>query len=186
MKLILKDVKIYGYDKSICRTFNNDGKETKQYSVACYITEEDKAKIDTYLYDKVSTNNDGEHIFYGKSKQPIPIFTAEKEPILEPVNEVFIAEVSILIDEFEDKAKCETVRYSKCLGIKYISKVENEEPKIFVPIKEYNTFDDIFADEEELTIPATQVQQAATGAPAPLQTDPMNVNAGDAGDDLPF
>ena len=186
MKLILKDVKIYGYDKSICRTFPNDGKETKQYSVACYITEEDKEKIDTYLYNKVSTNQEGDHIFYGKSKQPIPIFTAEKQPILEPVNEVFIAEVSILIDEFEDKAKNEMVRYSKCLGIKYISKVENEEPKIFVPIKEYNTFDDIFADEEELTIPATQVQQSATVAPAPLEPDPMNVNDSNAGDDLPF
>ena len=180
MKLILKDVKIYGYDKSICRTFNNDGKETKQYSVACYITEEDKAKIDTYLYNKVSTNQDGEHIFYGKSKQPIPIFTAEKQPILEPVNEVFIAEVSVLIDEFTDD-KGDTIRYSKALGIKYISKVENEEPKIFVPQKEYNDFDSIFADEEELTIPATQVQQAE-----PLEPDPMNVNAGNAGDDLPF
>ena len=184
MKLILKDVKIYGYDKSICRTFNNDGKETKQYSVACYITDEDKAKIDTYLYNKVSTNQDGEHIFYGKSKQPIPIFTAEKEPILEPVNEVFIAEVSILMDEFEDKAKNEMVRYSKCLGIKYIKKIENEEPKIFIPIKEYNDFDSIFEDEEELTIPAIQVQQDAIVAP--LQPDPMNVNAGNAGDDLPF
>ena len=181
MKLILKDVKIYGYDKSICRTFNNDGKETKQYSVACYITDEDKAKIDTYLYNKVSTNQDGEHIFYGKSKQPIPIFTAEKQPISEPVNEVFIAEVSILIDEFEDKATGDTVRYSKCLGIKYIKKIENEEPKIFVPQRQYTKFDDIFADEEELTIPATQVQQAA-----PLEPDPMNVNAGNVGNDPPF
>ena len=185
MKLILKDVKIYGYDKNICRTFVNDGKETKQYSVACYITEEDKAKIDQYLYNKVATNQDGDFIFYGKSKQPIPIFTADKQPILEPVNEVFIAEVSILIDEFEGKDG-ENIRYSKALGIKYISKVENEEPKIFVPKKEYNDFDDIFADEEELTIPATPVNEVASNVTAHLEPDPLNVNAGNIGDDLPF
>lgn len=184
MKLILKDVKIYGYDKTICRTFVNDGKETKQYSVALYITEEDKAKIDQYLYNKVSVNQDGENIFYGKSKQPIPIFTAEKQPILEPVNEVFIAEVSILIDEFEDKATGETIRYSKCLGIKYVKKVENEEPKIFVPKKEYNDFDEIFADEEEITIPAPVASVVASTAP--LEPDPMGVNAGNPINDLPF
>ena len=186
MKLILKDVKIYGYDKSICRTFVNDGKETKQYSVACYITDEDKVKIDTYLYNKVTQNQDGEHIFYGKSKQPIPIFTAEKQPILDPVNEVFIAEVSILIDVFDDKATGDTVRYSKCLGIKYIKKVENEEPKIFVPKKEYNDFDDIFADEEELDIPATAAPVVVSNGNAPLEPDPLNVNADGGIDPLPF
>ena len=186
MKLILKDVKIYGYDKEICRTFTNDGKETKQYSVACYITEEDKAKIDTYLYNKVTQNQDGDFIFYGKSKQPIPIFTAEKQPILQPVNEVFVAEVSILIDEFKDNKTGEIVRYSKCLGIRYIKKVENEEPKIFVPKKEYNDFDDIFADEEELTIPAHIAPVDTSNGTAPLEPDPLNVNNGNPVDDLPF
>lgn len=182
MKLILKDVKIYGYDSAICRTFINNGIESKQYSVACYITEEDKNKIDTYLYNKVTQNQDGDFIFYGKSKQPIPIFDSEKQRIENPVNEVFIAEVSILIDEFEDKATNETIRYSKCLGIKYIKKVENEEPKIFVPKKEYNDYDDIFADEEEITIPATETKTETK----PLDHDPMNVNADDEIDPLPF
>lgn len=151
MKLILKDVKIYGYDQNIFRTFVNEGKETKQYSVPLIITDEDKAKIDLYLYNKVSTNQDGENIFYAKNKQPIPIFDSEKNRITDPVNEVFIAEVSILIDEFTNQDG-ESVRYTKTLGIKYIKKVENEQPKIAVPQKQYTEFDDIFADEEEIKI----------------------------------
>lgn len=184
MKLILKDVKIYGYDKSICRTFVNEGKETKQYSVALYISEEQKAQIDTWIFDKVLTNQDGDFIFYGKSKQPIPIFDTEAKHIVEPVNEVFLADVSILIDEFTDKATGETIRYSKCLGIKYISKVENEEAKVFVAKKEYNTFDDIFSDEEEINLPATPT--AASDKVNPLELDPLNVAATDGTDDLPF
>ena len=178
MKLILKDVKIYGYDKNIKDAYG-------KFGTALYITDEDKSKIDQYLYNKVSTNQDGDFIFYGKSKQPIPIFTADKQPILEPVNEVFIAEVSILIDEFEGKDG-ENIRYSKALGIKYIKKVENEEVKVFVPKKEYNEFDDIFADEEELTIPAPVAPVVTSNGTAPLEPDTMNVNDGNSENDLPF
>lgn len=180
MKVILKDCKIYGYDSSLFKTFTNNGQETKQYSVALYISESDKAIIDSYLYGKVTPNADGENIFYGKSKQPIPIFDAEKVKIDKPVNEVFIADVSILIDEFVGKDG-ENIRYSKCLGIKYIKKVENEEPKLHA--KTYTDFDDIFADETELTIPTIA---------APLQeivnNDPLNVNTKniDGTEDLPF
>lgn len=181
MKLILKDVKIYGYDKTICRTFFNDGKETKQYSVALYINDEQKAQIDSYLYDKVMVNVDGDFIFYGKSKQPIPIFDVEKKHIEQPVNEVFVADVSILIDEFTDKSSGEIIRYSKCLGIKYIKKVENEEPKMFVPKKEYNDFEDIFADEDEIKLPESESKPTK-----PLEQDPMSVDAGNPANDLPF
>ena len=179
MKVILKECKIYGYDAEIFKSFHNNGQETKQYSVALYITEADKVVIDSYLYQKVSVNADGESIFYGKSKQPIPIFDSEKVRITKPVNEVFLADVSILIDEFVGKDG-ENIRYSKCLGIKYLKKVENEQPKI--PAKTYTDFDDIFADETELII--------AKSEQAPLKAivnnDPLNVESGNTGEDLPF
>jgi len=182
MKVILKDCKIYGYDSNLFKTFKNNGQETKQYSVALYITDADKAVIDSYLYGKVTPNADGENVFYGKSKQPIPIFDAEKVKIEKPINEVFMANVSIVIDEFVRKDG-ENIRYSKCLGIKYIKKVENEQPKL--PAKTYTDYEDIFADETELVIPATITQ--------PLQeivnNDPLNVNAPIGGVDesgLPF
>lgn len=164
MKLILKNVKIYGYDQNIFRTFENDGK--KQYSVALYISDEDKAVIDSYLYNKVSVNQEGENVFYGKSKQIIPIFDTEKKRITEPVNEVFIADVSILIDEFTGH-EGETIRYSKCIGIKYLRKVENEQPKL--PAKTYTDFDDIFG-EEEIIIPETA--PVATPSVAPVEQLP--------------
>jgi len=193
MKLILKNVKIYGYDQNIYRTFENDGKETKQYSVALYITDEDKAVIDSYLYNKVSVNQEGENVFYGKSKQIIPIFDTEKKRITEPVNEVFIADVSILIDEFTGHDG-ESIRYSKCIGIKYLRKVENEQPKL--PAKTYTDFDDIFG-EEEIIIPETA--PVTTPSVAPVEQLPQenfhvqglqpiaknDVNAGGE-DDLPF
>lgn len=182
MKVILKDCKIYGYDAEIFRAFINNGKETKQYSVALYISDADKAVIDSFLYQKVSVNADGDNIFYGKAKQPIPIFDSEKVRITKPVNEVFLADVSILIDEFVD-GNGENVRYSKCLGIKYIKKVENEEPKL--PAKVYTDFDDIFADETELVIPAT----TAPALQEIVNNDPMNVNAPNPNNypvDLPF
>lgn len=156
MKLILKNTKIMGFDSSICRTFVNDGKVTKQYSVAMYISEADKAEIDKYLYNKVEQNQDGEFIFYGKSKQPIPVFDAEKNRITKPLNEVFLADVSILIDEFTGGALGETIRYSKCLGIKYLQKVENEQPKM--QPKVYEDFDDIFSDEEEIKLPESDIK----------------------------
>jgi len=182
MKVILKDCKIKGYDSSLFRTFQNNGQETKQYSVALYITDADKAVIDSYLYGKVTPNEEGENVFYGKSKQPIPIFDAEKVKIDNPVNEVFIADVSILIDEFVGKDG-EKIRYSKCLGIKYIKKVENEQPKL--PAKTYTDYEDIFADETELVIPAT----IAPPLQEILNNDPLNVNAPIGGVDesgLPF
>jgi hypothetical protein len=182
MKVILKECKIYGYDNTIFKTFQNNGQETKQYSVALYISDADKAVIDSYLYGKVTPNAEGENVFYGKSKQPIPIFDAEKVKIEKPVNEVFIADVSILIDEFVGKDG-ENIRYSKCLGIKYIKKIENEQPKL--PAKTYTDFDDIFADETELVIPAT----IAPPLQEIVNNDPLNVDApagGVDGSDLPF
>lgn len=155
MKLILKNVKIYGFDSTIFRTFNNDGKETKQYSVALYISKEDKSEIDKYLYNKVNQNEEGEFIFYGKSKQPIPIFNTEKNKITQPLNEVFIADVSIIINEFEND-KGEKIRYSKCLGIKYLHKIENEQPKL--PTRTYDNYDDIFSDEEEIKLPESDIK----------------------------
>jgi len=96
MKLILKNVKIYGFNPGVYKTFQNDNGETRQYSIALYISEEDKAQIDSYLFNKVSVNQEGDRIFYGKSKVQIPVFDNEKKRIIEPLNKVFFADVSIL------------------------------------------------------------------------------------------
>lgn len=179
-KIILRGVKIFGFDPEVFRTYENGAKVTKQYSVALYVTPEDKELIDSFLFNKVSQNEDGDNIFYGKSKQPIPVFDSAKNRIMKPLNEVFIADVSILIDEFTDAVKAETVRYSKCLGIKYVRKVENEQPKI--PAKVYTDFDDIFSDETELFIPATP-------EPAPVATQveqPVMFTAEVREDGMPF
>lgn len=150
MKLILEKVKIYGFDPAIFRTFNNDGKETKQYSVGLYISQEQRELIDSYIYGKCETTKDGEILFYGKSKQPIPVFDPEKVRIEKPINEVFLADVSILIDEFTDSKTDMQVRYSKCLGIKYVCPIANEAPRIFTQEK-FETFDEIFGGENETT-----------------------------------
>jgi hypothetical protein len=147
MKLLLEKVRIYGFDPKIFKTFD-DGK--KQYNVALYISEEQKKIIDSYLFNKVSETKDGEFLFYGRSKQPIPVFDPEKKKIEKPINEVFIADVSILIDEFAPKPKYEgeevtPMRYSKCLGIKYISPLANEAPRVIIQEK-FETFDEIFGD----------------------------------------
>lgn len=151
MKLVLEKVKIYGFDPSICRVFTNDGVEKRDYSVGLYISGEQKALIDSYIFDKVAITKDGEFLFYGKNKQPIPVFDIAKNRIENPINEVFMADVSILIDEFQPKDKEYPVRYSKCLGIKYLSPVANETPRIVVQEK-YETFDQIFSEEEQKDI----------------------------------
>jgi hypothetical protein len=188
MKVILKNVKIFGFDSNIFRNNSFAGKESKDYSVALYVTDDDKAVIDSYLYGKVSVNAEGENIFYGKSKQPIPVFDQEKNRVPSPINEVFLADVSILIDEFQP-ADGDAIRYSKCLGIKYLKKVENEQPKL--PVKTFDTFDDIFADEETLVIEQPNPYLNGGGVPQPqtqpiVNNDPLNVPIGDGGDDLPF
>lgn len=142
MKILLEKVKIYGYDPNIFKTFTNNGVETKQYSVGLYISEEQKFLIDSYIYGKCETTKDGEILFYGKNKQPIPVFDQNKQKIEKPVNEVFLADVSILIDEFTDKQGSQ-VRYSKCLGIRYVSPVANEAVRVIVHEK-YETYEDIF------------------------------------------
>jgi len=185
MKLILKNVKIYGFDPSNFRTFDNNGIESKQYSVPLYITDEDRLLIDSYIYGKVDNNSEGEHIFYGKNKQPIPVFDLEKNKITEPLNKVFMAEVSILVDEFTDKDG-NVVRYSRCLGIKYISDVENEQPKITT--KSPTTFDEIFGGETGTAKPddfsaIKTIEQMNAVTPSPAETfEPTKPVI----DDLPF
>jgi hypothetical protein len=151
MKILLEKVKIYGYDPNVFKTFTNNGVETKQYSVGLYISEEQKFLIDSYIYGKCETTKDGEILFYGKNKQQIPVFDQNKQKIEKPVNEVFLADVSILIDEFTDKQGSQ-VRYSKCLGIRYVSPVANEAVRVIVHEK-YETYEDIFdEDKTELEI----------------------------------
>ena len=67
-----------------------------------------------------------------------------------------MADVSILIDEFTGGPLGETIRYSKCLGIKYLQKVEGEQPKM--QQKVYEDFDDIFSDEEEIKLPESDIK----------------------------
>ena len=189
MKIILRKVKIYGFDPKICRNFDNGGKIIKQYSIPLYVSEEDKKLIDTYLFDKVSKTQDGDFIFYGKSKQPIPVFDQEKKRIEAPINKVFIADVSILIDEFTPKneygEELEPVRYSRCLGIHYISDIENEKPKI--QSKEPETFDEIFGGEGEHQHVTAKVEptQPMYYTP-PTYNTTLPVPSEVTNDDLPF
>lgn len=144
MKILLEKVKIYGYDPNIKDQFD-------KYSVGLYISQEQRNEIDQYIYGKCATTKDGEILFYGKNKQPIPVFDQNKQKIEKPVNEVFLADVSILIDEFTDKQGSQ-VRYSKCLGIRYVSPVANEAVRVIVHEK-YETYEDIFdADKTESEI----------------------------------
>jgi len=157
MKLILRNVKIYGFDPTSYRNSEYDGKTSKQYNVPLYISENDKNLIDSYIFGKTSKNEKDEFVFYGTSKTPIPFFDETGKKTSKIINEVFLADVSILIDEFQKKNKSgelefeedgspRIVRYSKCLGIRYISKIENEAPKI--PPKSYDTYEDIFGGED--------------------------------------
>lgn len=192
MKLILKNVKIYGFDPESYRTFDNDGKTVKQYQVPLYISEADKNLIDGYIFGKTSKNDKDEFVFYGKAKTPIPFFDADGKKKNEVVNEVFIADVSILIDEFQERNEDNSlkfnedgtpslVRYSKCLGIRYISKVENEAPKM--PQKTYDTYADIFGGED--SIEATSSNKPT---PQPVFNDlPDEIKGNDVEkQDLPF
>lgn len=137
MKILLEKVKIYGYDPNIKDQF-------EKYSVGLYISEAQRNEIDQYIYGKCATTKDGEILFYGKNKQPIPVFDQNKQKIEKPINEVFLADVSILIDEFTDKQGSQ-VRYSKCLGIRYVSPVANEAVRVIVQEK-YETFEEIFGN----------------------------------------
>lgn len=179
MKLILKNVKIYGFDPESYRTFDNDGKSVKQYQVPLYISEDDKNLIDGYIFGKTSKNDKDEFVFYGKAKTPIPFFDADGKKKAEVVNEVFIADVSILIDEFADQKTGEPVRYSKCLGIRYISKVENEAPKM--PQKTYDTYADIFGGEDSI-----EASSASKPTPQPAFNDLPDEIKGSNINDLPY
>lgn len=195
MKLLLEKVKIYGFDPTTYKSFTNTDEntgavtESKQYNVPLYISGEQRALIDSYIYGKCETTKDGEILFYGKSKQPIPVFDQERNKIEKPITDVFLADVSLLIDEFNDKKTGNPVRYSKCLGIKYLSKVENEQARIFVQEK-YETFDEIFGNAEnkpeifgavtkfETKIPVDCSQPTAAPGFSPAFEPPTN--------DLPF
>ena len=186
MKLILKDVKIYGYDPSKecnkAEKISKNGKPFNVYSLRVKITEKDKNIIDQYLYNKVDVNAEGEFLFWlNKPFDPIPLFDSENKLSKEPINDTFIANVSLELEDKEHNG--EIKRFCECKGIKFIKKSESETGSIIIQKRE-EKYEDIFPDEEEITIPATQVQQAATVAP--LEPDPMNVDAGNAGDDLPF
>lgn len=198
MKIVLEKVKIYGFDPS---SFRVDSYSKKQYSVCLYISQEQKETIDMWILDSfgksyVSENRDGDLIFYGKNKQPIPVFDQNKVKIEKPINEVFIADVSILIDVFnkiDESGNEKSIRYSKCLGIKYLSPVANETPRIVVQEK-YETFDQIFSEEEQKDIFAavTKIEpvipvDCSQGTSAPGY-DSQQQNPGYVlpNDDLPF
>lgn len=185
LKLTLRGVKIYGFDPTIYKIFDNDGKQSKQYSVMLSISLQDKETINSYLFNKVSETQDGEFIFYGKSKTEIPVFNSEtKERIKEPINEVFLADVVILIDEFTPE-NGDTLRYSKCLAIKYLSKIENEKPKI--QAKPLENYEDFFDDGEVIdVVPEPVVAPQPTPQPQGLQPLPKDSIATPNPDDLPF
>lgn len=197
---VLKNVKIYGFDPTIKDNYG-------YHTVALYINEEQKNHIDSYIYGKCNMTKDGEIIFYGKNKQhPIQVLDADKNKIEKPINEVFFADVSILIDVFTPKPidgiEQEPKRYSKCLGIKYICPVANEQPKIVVQNK-FETFDEIFGDDtaqpattpdfsamktkEEIASGQSQYISEPPMATQPMATDPsiFEPTVGQT-DDLPF
>lgn len=188
MKILLEKVKIYGFDPNIKDQF-------EKYSVGLYISEAQRSEIDQYIYGKCATTKDGEILFYGKNKQPIPVFDQNKQKIEKPINEVFLADVSILIDEFMDKKTDQQVRYSKCLGIRYISPVANEAVRVIVQEK-YETYEDIFdadktASEIQKNDPApglVKKEDYASEAPTlqPVTTAEAIYDPTAKPDDLPF
>jgi len=201
MKIVLEKVKIYGFDPESFKTFTNNGNETKQYSVALYISQEQRDLIDSYIYGKCELTKDNEIVFYGKSKQPIPLFDSEKKKIEKAINKVFIADVSILIDEFQERDKDtkelifnqdgspSMIRYSKCLGIKFISLVENEQARTSNREK-YDTYDEIFGDDNSNSIQKNEIKITESEQNDLMSEPPVFDSTFEPtipeGDDLPF
>lgn len=192
LKLTLKGAKIYGFDPNIKDKYGKFGTQVS-------ISEADKIQIENYLFGKVKENQDGEHLFDAKSRSEIFVFNKEKQPIKEPINEVFFADISILIDEFQSKdennelefesdGSPKMVRYSKCLAIKYLSKVENEKPKI--QAKPLENYEDFFDDGEVIDVEPAPAP-APTPQPTPQQQGLQPLPKADSieepnPDDLPF
>ncbi len=182
MKIVLEKVKIYGFDPTAFKTFA-DGKT--QYSVALIISQKQRELIDSYIYGKCEITRDEEIVFYGKNKNPIPVFDQNRNKIEKPINEVFLADVSILIDEFEKDG--ETIRYTKCLGIHYISPIANETPRI-ISKDNYVTFDEIFGESENnnqlsSNVPKDDIEQMFE---APKKQESIFEPTVPEMDDLPF
>lgn len=144
MKIVLEKVKIKYFDpkKANKRVYN--GSEIVNYDVMLFISEEQKRLIDEYIYGKCELTKDDEILFYGRSKNPIPFFDQNKQKVENAITKPFFADVSILIDEFADKNTGIPVRYSKCLGVKFLE--FTGEASTFRETETYETFDEIFGD----------------------------------------
>lgn len=146
MKIVLEKVKIKYFNPKKGNKKVFDGVESISYDVMLFISEQHKQTIDTYIYGKCETTKDGEILFYGKSKNPIPFFDQNRQRIEMAIIKPFFADVSILIDEFTDKKTGQPIRYSKCLGIKFVEFTGEEST--FKEAETYETFDEIFGDSE--------------------------------------
>jgi hypothetical protein len=146
MKIVLEKVKIKYFDpkKANKRVYN--GSEMVNYDVMLFISEEQKRLIDEYIYGKCELTKDDEILFYGRSKNPIPFFDQNRQKVENAITKPFFADASILIDEFADKNTGLPVRYSKCLGVKFLE--FTGEASTFRESETYETFDEIFGDAE--------------------------------------
>ena len=156
LRFTLKNVKVLGFDPSIKNKYG-------KFSALSNISDEDADKINSFIFGKVAKNQDGENVFYLDSRTEIFIFDENKKRITEPINHTFLANASVLIDEFQSKDENKNleynddgtpkiIRYIKTEAIKYISEIKGEATKMVQRARD--NYDDFFADEEELTIPA--------------------------------
>jgi hypothetical protein len=188
MKVTLKEVKfIMGFDSKLKDKFG-------KFSHMTVVSDEAKELMGTYMYNQVKTNAQGENIFYVRASQEFLAFDKDKKVIAAPINEVFLADVRIEINEFQSKndgvlefesdGSPKMVRFYKCIGIEYIKKVENEDQKVAKKFDDPTDYDSIWADETELVIPTI-----AAPLQAIVNNDPLNVDAPVGGVDesgLPF
>ena len=173
-----ENVKIFGFDP------NQDPDQYGRYSVALYISQEQRDFIDSYIYGKCELTKDNEIIYIARSKKPILFYDNKGNEIKEAYNQnAFIADVSLFFDTFIND-KDETISYIKPIMIRFISKIENIKAKIFV--KNEFSYSDCFESEDEKNeIKITETEQNDLMSEPPVFDSTFEPTIPE-GDDLPF
>lgn len=183
MKIILDRVKIKYYNPSKGRESVYNGQTTVNYDVAIFVRPEHKTLIDTYLFKKCEPTKDGELLFYGRSKQPIPIFDQGRKKIEGVMTCPFWADVSVLIDDFK-KENSDPIRYSKCLGIKFLE--YTGEPSVIQQTEKFETYDEIFGTEANEIASEPPQNFAGLVTKIEMQQPAFYQSTQPEGNDLPF